>query len=127
MDQTKNNLGKIDISTDVIASIASYATSECYGIVGLGKRGPDGLIELFKNEQSGKGIKITSDEDGMVIDLYIIVEYGVNIKTVAANIIEKVKYTIETFTGIKVKNVVVNVQSIKVDIWGGNTVGSYRW
>ncbi|MDI3310968.1 MAG: Asp23/Gls24 family envelope stress response protein [Thermoanaerobacterium sp.] len=115
MEQTKNNLGKIDISVDVIASMASYATSECYGIVGLGKRGPDGLIELFKNEQSGKGIKVTYDEDGIVIDLYIVVEYGVNIKTVAANIIEKIKYTIETYTGVNVKNIIVNVQSIKVD------------
>ncbi|SNX55585.1 Asp23/Gls24 family envelope stress response protein [Thermoanaerobacterium sp. RBIITD] len=115
MSESTNGLGKIDISNDVISSIASYAASECYGIVGLGKRGPDGLIELFKNEQSGKGIKITSEEDGIIVDLYIIIEYGVNIKSVATNIIEKVKYTVETFTGLKVKNVVVNIQSIKVD------------
>lgn len=115
MDESTNSLGKIEISNDAISSIASYAASECYGIVGLGKRGADGILEIFKNEQSGKGIKITSNEDGIIIDLYIIIEYGVNIKTVATNIIEKVKYAIENFTGIKVKNVIVNIQSIKVD------------
>lgn len=111
-----NEYGKIELLNDVIAALASKAVSECYGIVGLGKRGANGLIEIFKNEQSGKGIRVTSEDDGIVIDAYIIIEYGVNIRTVASNIIEKVKYSVEKLTGIKVNNVVINVQSIKVDL-----------
>lgn len=116
MIEMVNEYGKIEISNDVIAALASKAVSECYGIVGLGKRGANGLIEIFKNEQSGKGIKITSTDDGIVIDVYIIIEYGVNIRTVASNIIEKAKYSVEKLTGAKVSNIVINVQSIKVDL-----------
>lgn len=116
MVEMVNEFGNIEISNDAIAAIASTAVFECYGIVGLGKRGANGLIELFKNEQSGKGIKITSDDDGIAIDVYIIIEYGVNIRTVASNIIEKVKYSVEKLTGINVNNIVINVQSINVDL-----------
>ena len=127
MKESKNSLGKIEISNDVLSAIASFATAECYGIVGLGKRGPNGLVELFKNEQTGKGIKIISNEDGIIVEIYIVIEYGVNIRTVVENIIQKIKYSIENLTGIRVKNVVVNVQSIKVDNWGGSNIELYWW
>ncbi|AIS52579.1 hypothetical protein TKV_c14080 [Thermoanaerobacter kivui] len=115
MVEIKNRHGNINISNDAIAAIASKAVSECYGVVGLGRKGANGLIEIFKTENSGKGIKVSSSEEGLTLEVYIVVEYGVNIRTVSMNVIEKVKYAVEKFTGINIKNVVVNVQGIKVD------------
>lgn len=41
-------------------------------------------------------------------------QYGINIATVANNIIERVKYSVENVTGIKVSKIDVNVQGIRV-------------
>jgi uncharacterized alkaline shock family protein YloU len=115
MVQIKNDYGSIIISNDAIAAVTSRAVSECYGIVGLGRKGANGLVEIFKTENSGRGVKVSSSQEGLVLEVYIVVLYGVNIKTVSLNAIERVKYAVERFTGLRVSNVIINVQGIKVD------------
>jgi uncharacterized alkaline shock family protein YloU len=108
-------LGIISFSDEVLANIAGVATMECYGAVGMAsKRATDGLVELLKRENLSKGVKVNSDNDELVVDLFIIVEYGTKISVIADNIIQKVKYNLENITGLKVKKVVVNVQSVRV-------------
>ncbi|MCX7951855.1 MAG: Asp23/Gls24 family envelope stress response protein [Clostridiales bacterium] len=110
-----NEYGFIEFSDEVLANIAGAATMECYGVVGMAsKRAADGFWELLKRENLSKGVKIISEEDGIVVNLYIIVEYGTKISVIADNIIQKVKYTIEAFTGIEVKKVTVSIQGIRV-------------
>lgn len=107
--------GFVEYSDEVLANIAGIATMECYGVVGMAsKRATDGLWELLKRENLSKGIKIISNQDDISVDLYIIVEYGTKISVIANNIIQKVKYTIEGLTGLKVIKVTVNVQDIRV-------------
>ncbi|MFZ5352620.1 MAG: Asp23/Gls24 family envelope stress response protein [Bacillota bacterium] len=111
----KTQYGEIYISDDVIATIAGLATTECYGLVGMSvKSAKDGIVELLKRDSMSKGVKVTAEDDQIIIDLYIIVEFGTKISTVADNIISKVKYTMETMTGLKVKSVNINVQGVRV-------------
>ncbi|MGB9678972.1 MAG: Asp23/Gls24 family envelope stress response protein [Thermoanaerobacteraceae bacterium] len=111
-----NKFGKIEITNEAISAICSKEVSEAYGIVGLGKRGANGILEIFRNEHTGKGVKVSHDEKGIILEVYIVVEYGVNLKTVSQNLIEKLKYSIEKLTGINVSDVIVNIQSIKVEL-----------
>ncbi len=112
---TNTENGFIEYSEDVIADIAGVATTECYGVVGMAsKRVSDGLWEILKKENLGRGVKTTLEEESIKIELYIIVEYGTKISTIADNIIQKVKYTVESLTGLNVSKVVVNVQGIRV-------------
>lgn len=107
--------GEIYISDEVLANIAGLATTECYGLVGMStKNAKEGFVELLKREHLSKGVKITSEDSGIIIDLYIMVEFGTKISTVADNIISKVKYTMESMTGITVKSVNINVQGVRV-------------
>ena len=111
----RTQYGEINISEDVLASIAGLATTECYGLVGMAnKNAKDGLVELVKRESLSKGVKITAEGDEVTIDLYIIVEFGTKISAVADNIISKVKYTLENLTGLKVKKVNINVQGVRL-------------
>lgn len=48
------------------------------------------------------------------MDLFVILEYGINISVVAENIIEKVKFNVENLTGLEVEKVNVFVQDIRV-------------
>lgn len=114
---TKSNtdLGTISIEDNVIATIAGVSAMESYGIVGMAsKNATDGLFELLKWDSLTKGIKVYSNNDLLTIDLHVILEYGVKISTVADNIIEKVKFSVENLTGQNVDKINVFVQGIRV-------------
>ncbi|HBM74699.1 MAG TPA: Asp23/Gls24 family envelope stress response protein [Clostridiaceae bacterium] len=108
-------LGAINYSEEVLANIAGVSTMECYGVVGMAsKRATDGLVELLKRENLSKGVKVSSENDELTVELFIIVEYGTKISVIANNIIQKVKYTLEKLTGLNVEKVIVNVQGVRV-------------
>ncbi len=112
----KTDYGNIVISEDVIADIVGIATTECYGVVGMAsKRFKDGIWELLKRENLSKGVMIKLTEDQLLVEIFIIVSYGVNISEVCQNIMDKVKYTLETYTGLEVDEVNVNVQGLRVE------------
>lgn len=112
----ENEMGKIEITKEVIATLAGISAIECYGLVGMASRKmKDGISELLGRENLSKGVEVTVEEDGdLIIDLYIIVGYGTKISEVASNVISKVKYTLEEKLGITVKKVNVNVQGVRI-------------
>ena len=110
----KNELGSITVVEDVISTVAGYAAVECIGIVAMAsKRATDGLVELLGRENLKRGVRVSLAEESAAINLYIIVEYGVSIA--AKNVIESVKYRVETMVGIKVDKVNVTVEGIRVN------------
>ena len=52
----------------------------------------------------------------MYITLHVIVSYGVRISEVAKNVMERVKYSVEEVTGLKVNRVDVHVQGVQADM-----------
>ncbi|CAA7602746.1 Asp23 family, cell envelope-related function [Acididesulfobacillus acetoxydans] len=113
--EISNRLGKIDISEEVIAIIAGAAAVECYGLVGMSSRKiTDGFAEILGRENLDRGVVVSIQDDRVFIDLYIIVGYGVRISEVAANVMERVRYTTENLTGLNVSEVNVNVQGVRV-------------
>jgi len=110
-----NQYGTTIIDDHVLASIAGLSAMECYGVVGMVTRtSAGGLVELLRREQSSKGVKVQTNDNVISIDLYVIVEFGTRISVVANNIVEKVKYSIESLTGMTVNKVNVNVQGVRV-------------
>ncbi len=113
--KTVNESGSITIYDQVIATIAGIAAMECYGIVGMAsKNATEGFFELLKKDQLTKGIKVTTIEDKINIDLYTVLQYGVKISVVAENVISNVKYSVETFSGAEVDKVNIFVQGVRV-------------
>jgi uncharacterized alkaline shock family protein YloU len=107
--------GKIEITEEVLATIAGAAAVECYGIVGMAsKRLKDGIVELLGRENLSRGVKVVIKENEIQINLNIIVGYGVRISEVAANVRDKVKYTVESMSGLPVSKVNVHVRGVKV-------------
>jgi len=110
-----NELGRLSVSEDVIATIAGVAATECYGIVGMSsRRMADGIAELLGRENLSRGVEVAVEGDKATITLNVIVGYGTRISEVARNVVDKVKYTVENATDLKVAKVKVNVQGVKV-------------
>ncbi len=114
--EIKNEQGIISISNTVIAKLAGYTATQCYGVVGMcSKSGKDGLAGLLKKENLDKGVKVKTENGAIDISLYIVVEYGLNISTIGETIRSNVKYNVEKYTGMEVTSVQVNVESVRVD------------
>jgi len=110
-----NNNGTIEISEEVIATIAGAAAIECYGLVGMvSHKIADGWAGLLGRENLAKGVVVAVEENEVIIDLYIMVGYGVRISEVAANVMERVHYALKTQIGLNVAQVNVNVKGVRV-------------
>ena len=107
--------GKIEVSPRAIAHLASRAAQRSYGVVGLASRhARPGLAELLRREEISKGVDVGFDDGQVVVDLFVVLEYGVRISEVARNIMSNVKFALESSLGVPVVHVNVNVQGIRV-------------
>ena len=114
--ELQTNFGQIDISNDVIATIAGGAAVDCYGIVGMASKHQikDGLTEILRRENFTRGVIVRQEKDEVHIDMYIIVSYGTKISEVAHNVQSKVKYTLDKTVGLAVDSVNIYVQGVRV-------------
>lgn len=114
--QLETQFGKIVIDEEVIATYAGSVAVECFGIVGMAAVNmKDGLVKLLKKDYLNHGISVEIDEENLIsIDFHVIVAYGVGIQTVSDNLIETVKYKVESFTGMKIKKINIYVEGVRV-------------
>jgi len=106
-------MGNIIIDRDVLAKYAGAATAECIGIVGMAAVNvKDGVIKLLKKENAGRGVNVYVVDNRIKVELHIIV--GVSIRAVAQNVLEHVRYKIETFTGMEVEQINVIVEGVRI-------------
>ena len=111
---TNNAYGKISISDLAIAKVASNTATESYGIVEMvSRRFTDTLAHILNKEVGGKGIKVTTAGNRIYIDCFVVIKYGVSIVAVAESLKEAIKYRVESFTGMIVDTVNVNVIGVK--------------
>lgn len=109
-------LGTIEIDNNVIAKIAGLTAVECFGIVGMAALSKsDGIVKLLTRNSITKGIKVVVEDNNVItIDLHIIVAYGVQIATVTANLVDAVKYQVESATGFNVNKINIVVEGVRV-------------
>ena len=114
-----NKTGSVKIADDVVAMIASLATSEVEGVSAMVGNITNELMGKVGMKKLTKGVKVVVEENKkVVIDLSIMLQYGYNIPQTCAKVQEKVKAAIENMTGLNVA--VVNVRIASVDMAGNN-------
>ena len=73
------------------------------------------VTRSFISEGFSVVVDYVFDENGnIVIELHIVVAYGVSIKAVTDNLMQSVKYKVEDFTSFKVSQINVFVEDVKV-------------
>jgi uncharacterized alkaline shock family protein YloU len=113
MEETR--LGRVEVSPTAIASIASQAVLECYGVVGMATKDlASGIVEILQPASHRRGVDVQISDEHIVIDLYVVIEYGTRITTVAQNIQSVVKYSVERALGVPLVTVNIHVQDLRV-------------
>ena len=110
----KEENGNINISEEVVASIAAVAATEVDGVSSLGTGSVD-IAEFLGKKSTSKGVKITVNEDSIIVDVYINVKYGSVVPTVAQYVQESVATAIESMAGLVVTGVNVHVSGVQFD------------
>ena len=114
MSDITTSQGMIEISAAAVATIANQAINQCYGVVGMADKNLASGIAKLLSRDSKRGIDVELVGDQIKIDVYVIVEYGVRIKTVAESIQHTVKFHVEKSIGLTVSEVNVFVQGLRL-------------
>ena len=108
----KEQGGVIKIADEVVRIIAGLAASDVSGVAGMSGGIVGGIAEKLGRKNLSKGVKVEVGEKEAAIDIYIIVEFGKKISEVASEVQLKVKDAVQNMTGLKVKEVNINVQGV---------------
>ena len=107
----ESGLGRITIASDAIAQIVGHTAAECYGVIGMAGKGLK--KRLLARDRLTQGIEVSSRDGGLALDLYVVVEYGLNLAEVAATVRSRVAYEVERLTGLTVAAVEVHIQDVR--------------
>lgn len=110
--EERTGLGSIRIADDVVKVIAGLAAMDIKGVAGMSGGFAGGIAELLGRKNISRGIKVEVGEKEAAIDLSVIIDYGIRIPDVAAQIQESVKNAVERMTGLTVVEANVNVQGV---------------
>jgi len=111
----QNPLGQIEISPTAIATLAAHAVLQSYGVVGMAPKNLADELTTVLGDAAHRGVEVRVTDDCIQIDLYVIVEYGTRITSVAHSIMNVVKYTVEQALGAGwYVQVNVHVQGLRV-------------
>ncbi|OGO31142.1 MAG: hypothetical protein A2136_00340 [Chloroflexi bacterium RBG_16_54_11] len=114
MNDDNTQLGRVTVSPRAIATIAFQATRQSYGVVGLtSKNLMEGITQVIVKDPS-HGIEVKYDGQKIAIDIYVIIEYGTRISSVASSVSNTVKFNVEKALGMPVEQVNVHVRGLRV-------------
>lgn len=113
------DLGNIEVAPEVLEIIASIAATDIEGVASMRGNFASDVVERLGKKVHGKGIKTDLSEEGLMIDVYCVVNYGVSIPKTALKIQEQVRQTLENMTSLETQEVNVHITGIQFDTPAG--------
>jgi uncharacterized alkaline shock family protein YloU len=114
MGEDNTSLGGIHISPAAVAAIAYHATLQSYGVVGLAPKNIAEGLALTITREPAKGISVRYDGENIDIDIFVIIEYGTRINSVADSVANTVRFHVEKALGMQVHEINVHVAGLRV-------------
>lgn len=111
----ETNLGKVEIAPEVIEVIAGIAATEVEGVAAMRGNFAAGVVERLGKKNHGKGVKVELTNEGIVVDVYVLMYFGVSIPSVAQRIQDNIRQALFTMTGLDLKEVNVHVVGVTFD------------
>ncbi len=115
MESYSSELGKVEISPEVIEVIASIAASDVEGVASMRGSFASGVVERLGKKTHGKGVKVELSESGISIDIYVSMKYGVAIPDVAQKIQDYVRQALLDMTALEATDINVFVVGVQFD------------
>jgi len=108
------NIGAVQIADDVVAMIASLATTEVEGVSAMAGNITNELMSRVGMKSLTKGVKVDVLEGNVTVDLSVTMEYGYNIPATCQKVQAKVKSAIENMTGLTCTDVNIRIAGVNI-------------
>ncbi|RDW19155.1 Asp23/Gls24 family envelope stress response protein [Oceanobacillus arenosus] len=108
-------LGKVEIAPEVIEVIAGIAATEVKGLYAMRGNFASGVAERLGKKPHNKGVRVELTENGVSIDLYVILHFGVSIPIVAQEIQTSIRQTLINMTAIEIEEINIHVVGIQME------------
>ncbi|MFS0672773.1 Asp23/Gls24 family envelope stress response protein [Ornithinibacillus sp. 179-J 7C1 HS] len=108
-------LGKVEIAPEVIEVIAGIAATEVNGLANMRGNFATGVVEKFGKKSHSKGVKVELTENGILVDVYVVLEFGVSIPDVAQKVQANIRQTLKTMTSLDIAEVNVHVVGLQME------------
>lgn len=115
LEEQKSELGKVEISPEVIEVIAGIAASEVDGVATMRGTFATDVAEKLGRKNHGKGVKVELAEDGITVDVSVVITYGISVPEVAKIIQTNIKQALQTMTAIELTAVNVHVVGVQFE------------
>ncbi|MBS4194618.1 Asp23/Gls24 family envelope stress response protein [Lederbergia citri] len=115
LEMTQENgqtLGKIEIAPEVIEVIAGIAASEVEGVAQMRGNFATGVVERLGKKNHGKGIRVELTDEGIKVDVYCLMNFGVSIPTVAQKVQDNIRQTLYNMTALEAEEVNVHIVGV---------------
>lgn len=107
-----NPHGEIEVAPEVMEIIAGIAANEVNGVYAMQGKITKKMKNIFGKTNHKKGVHLVSDEDGLKVEIYCYLKFGVNVPEVARTIQRKVREQILHMTDITLAEVNVHIADI---------------
>ena len=97
-----DKLGSVYVSPMAIATIASQSLLTSYGVVGMASKSAFNELAATLTRDPHHGIDVRLERGKIVIDVYVIIQHGTRISSVAASVINSVRFNVEKAVGLPV-------------------------
>jgi len=114
-DYVRSDLGKVEIDAGVIRIIAALTCLEVDGVATMGGGGWMGDLADWFSKNLSKGVTVNMNQDQVTVDLKVVAQYGKRLHEVGRDIQEKVRYAIESMTGLTVQAVNVSIVDVEFE------------
>jgi uncharacterized alkaline shock family protein YloU len=104
--------GEVIVAPLVVAKLAGTEARATYGVVAMQLSPMKRLFRLRKGALTD-GVEIEVADDALRIGLHVIMERGVNLAQVTANLQDQVRYRIEKVAGIPIADIAVRVEDLQ--------------
>ncbi|CAM3740934.1 Asp23/Gls24 family envelope stress response protein [Cytobacillus oceanisediminis] len=112
MSHENSGLGKVEIAPEVIEVIAGIAASEVEGVAQMRGNFATGVVERLGKKNHGKGVKVELTEEGIKVDVYCLMKFGVSIPSVAQEIQDNIRQALLNMTALDAQEVNIHVVGI---------------
>ena len=120
MQTVKTDLGEINITKETIGSIVSLNLADVKGVVGNRKSIIKEITDMLRGdvsknetEEADRNLKVEIKDNKPLINLYIIIKYGVRIPDIAWDIQNRVKEVLLKKLDMEINEIDIHVQGIQ--------------
>ena len=108
----RNAIGATRVANDVVAWIAALTALQVHGVHAMYRPGGQSIDRILRRRVAHRGVRVELRDDGLLIDLWIVMEAGANLAAVGAQVQRSVGDAIRRMLGLDLYAVNVFVSEV---------------